>query len=334
MKGYVPGGLAKDDTIVKLNANENNYPPSAEVVTAITAELQSLSRYPETSARLVREAAARVYGVAPDEVMVTNGSDEMLRILLQACADENEKVVSFWPSYTYYETLARIQNVDYKLIEFGPDFSLPRELPVDGARLVFLPNPNAQSGTLFSEAEILRLCDATSGLVVIDEAYADFAGFSMISKIRSTPNLVVTRTFSKSYSLAGMRLGLGFASSELMLQFDKVRDFYNVDRLAQVAALAALNDQETLKASTAKIVATRQRLARELELRGIFVFPSWSNFLLARFGQDEARSLFMSLQENDILVRYFDAPRLSDCLRITIGTDAEIDKLLDVLDSL
>lgn len=332
MTGYIPGFQPEDGGWVKLNQNENPYPPSPAVLDAIRDELGTLRTYPETSSRPVREAAGDLYGISPDQVLVTNGSDEMLRILLQACAGEGDEVVAFYPSYTYYKTLADIQGARFRLIDFEDDYGLPETLDIAGAKLVFLPNPNAPSGTLFSDGDIARLCAACpEGLVVIDEAYADFENVSAIPLIRAAPNLFVTRTFSKSYSLAGLRLGLGFGSPELVKQLDKVRDFYNVDRLAQAGALAALKDQDYLRETCRKIAATRQRLTQALGEMGVEVYPSCANFVLARFVSPSAKEVYEALREKKVLVRYFEKPRLKDCLRISIGTDPENDALLAAL---
>lgn len=332
MSGYIPGFQPEEPGWIKLNQNENPYPPSPTVAEAVAAELATLRSYPETSSRRVREAAAAVYSIPADQVLVTNGSDEMLRILLQACAGEGDEVIAFYPSYTYYKTLADIQGARFRLIDFTDDYGLPERLELKGAKLVFLPNPNAPSGTLFSDGDIARLCAACpDGLVVVDEAYADFASVSAIGHIAEMPNLFVCRTFSKSYSLAGLRLGLGFGSRELIRQLDKVRDFYDVDRLAQAGARAALLDQEYLRATCRRITATRARLAKALAELGVETLPSQANFLLARFGEPSAKVVFDALCERKVLVRYFQKPRLEDCLRISIGTDAETDALLVAL---
>jgi len=334
MTAYVPGEQPRQAGVIKLNANENPYAPSPRVLAAIRREIGRISLYPESTSRGVREIAARLYRVAAAQVMVTNGSDEMLRILFQACVDAGDEVMAFTPSYTYYRTLADIQGARYRELPFTDDYRLPAALPLGGARLVFLPNPNAPSGTLFDLGEIARICRAARrGLVVIDEAYIDFADAdaSALPLLKHFPNLVVTRTLSKSYALAGLRIGLGFAAREIMMQLEKVRDYYNVDRLAQVAAAAALGDQAWLRRHMNHIAQTRERLSRELTALGAHVWPSAANFVLARFSAPPAAEIYRRLKRRGILVRYFAAPRLRDCLRITVGTDAQIDILLAAL---
>ncbi|MBN2714029.1 MAG: histidinol-phosphate transaminase [Planctomycetes bacterium] len=335
MNGYIPGYQPEEEGWVKLNQNENPYPPSPRVLDAIRNELGSLKCYPETSSALVRKEAAKLYGIAPEQILVTNGSDEMLRILLESCVSPGDEVVAFYPSYTYYRTLAAMQGAYFRLIDFSDDWGLPEKLGVEDAKVVFLPNPNAPSGTLFSEGDIAKLCGIVlDGIVVVDEAYGDFAQVSAIQMLKDYPNLVVTRTFSKSYSLAGLRLGLGFASQELIRQFDKVRDFYDVDRLAQVGALAALQDQDYFRSNLQKVINTRSRLTKELSALGVEVIPSQANFVLAKFTNPTAKDVYQQLRERKILVRYFETPRLEDCLRISIGTDEETDKLISAIASI
>ncbi|MCC8189868.1 MAG: histidinol-phosphate transaminase [Planctomycetes bacterium] len=330
MTGYIPGTSTDDPQVVKLNQNENRYPPSPQAIRAIEATLAGLAVYPESTSPRLRETAADIYQVDPAEVMATNGSDEMLRILFQACCDPGDEVVAFQPSYTYYETLAAMQDAKYRPIPFADGFALPAHLDLAGVKLVFLPNPNAPTGTVFPEAEIRRLAAAvTDGLLVVDEAYADFSGQTAIPLIREYDNLVVVRTFSKSYSLAGLRVGLGFLPRDLAAQLEKVRDYYNLDRLAQAGAEAALRDQDYLRSVVDRIVATRQRTARELAALGVTVYDSGANFLLLRLaGREAAESVFRHLYEHKVYVRYFRSPGLDDCLRVSIGTDQDMDAFL------
>ena len=330
MTGYVPGRLSDDPAVIKLNQNENRYAPSPRVAEAVRGALDSLALYPESTSRMVREAAAKVYGVRPERIMVTNGSDEMLRNLFIACCDPGDEVVAFYPSYTYYATLAAMQDVNYRLVDFEGEFRIPSRLDLDKARLVFLPNPNAPTGTIFPESEIRRLLGAVrNGFVVVDEAYADYSGQTALPLLEEYDNLVVVRTFSKSYSLAGLRIGLGFAREELLTEMEKVRDYYNMDRLAQVGAEAALLDQEWLARTTGMIVATRERIAKAIAALGVKVYESGTNFLLIRFATSAtAERVFQMLGERNILVRYFKSRGVDDCLRVTIGTDSDMDVFL------
>jgi histidinol-phosphate aminotransferase len=333
MSAYVPGEAPARADAVKLNQNENPYPPSPAVAGAIRAALGSLRLYPDSTATALREKAARVYGPRAERIMAVNGSDDWLRILFQACVGEGDEALAFDPSYSYYRTLADMYGARLRAVEFGPEYELPENLDAGRARLVFLPNPNAPSGTLFPLEEIERLLRAARpALVCVDEAYIDFAppDATALPLLDRHDNLVVARTFSKSYGLAGLRVGLGFAREEWIEQFEKVRDYYNTDRLAQAGAAAALEDQAYLRETTGKIVRTRERAAEALRAMGAKVFPSHANFLLARFGgAAEARRLFETLRARGVYVRYFNRPRLDDCLRVTVGTDAEMDRFLD-----
>lgn len=338
MHGYVPGAPARDVDSVKLNQNENRYPPSAKALAAAGVAAKALALYPDSGSGDLRRAAATIHGVRPEQVMAANGSDEMLRILFQAFCDPGDEVAAFYPSYTYYKTLADMQDARYRTIDFTDDFQLPAAIDAGEAKLLFLPNPNAPTGVLFPERDIRRLLESfPDTAVVVDEAYCDFApaGSSSIRLIDEYPNLVVTRTLSKSHSLAGLRVGLGFARPELLAELDKVRDYYNLDRLAQAAAEAALLDEAWLADVTRKIVATRERTASALAGMGLKVYPSQANFLLVDCGSAvAAHRLYTGLAEHNVLVRYFQSRRLDSCLRISIGTDADTDRLLAAMQEL
>ncbi len=330
MSAYIPGEQPEDGGYVKLNQNENPYPPSAKALAAMQAELCKVGVYPESSNRIVREAAAELYGVAPEQVMAVNGSDEMLRILCQSCAGEGDIIAVFTPGFTFYKTLAAVQGANVLSIEFGKDFRLPPLPDLSDVKLIFLPSPHAPSGIAFTPEEIVKLLESApeTALVVIDEAYADFGEWTAIPLLKDYPNLVIVRTLSKSYSMAGLRVGLGIASTEIMSQFDKVRDYYNLDRVAQVGAAAALRDQEYFNANIEKIKATRTRLIKGLKELGACPYESQTNFVLVRLTEYDAEKMYLKLKDRKVLVRYFSTPQIADCLRITVGTDKEIDTLL------
>lgn len=331
MSAYLPGEKAADNDFIILNANENPYPPSPAAIIALKNAIGDLSWYPESFSVDAQRAAAEIYGVTRDMVMLTNSSDEMLRILMQACVNDGDLVYAFTPSFTFYQTLARVQNADFREIEFPDDFSLPPLPDLSRAKLVFFPNPAAPSGTVFSRDDLRKiLANAKDTLVVIDEAYADFDENknSAMPLLNEYKNLVITRTFSKSYSLAGLRLGWGLAAAEIMHELHKVRDYYNVDRLAQAVAAAALRDQQHLQNNCAKIIATRKWFSDELAKIALKVWSSGANFVLARFGKPTAEKLYQQLKTEKILVRYWNLPRLDDCLRITIGTDEQMQKVI------
>ena len=338
MQGYVPGAPARDAESVKLNQNENRYPPSSKVLAAAAEAAKGLALYPESTSLELRKAAAKVCGTMPGRVMAANGSDEMLRIFFQAFCDPGDEVAAFYPSYTYYATLAAMQDVRYRLIEFTEQFLLPEKLDIGNAKLVFLPNPNAPTGTLFPESEIRRLVEsAPDCMVVIDEAYIAFApsGSDSIHLIDEYPNIAVTRTLSKSHSLAGLRVGLGFAREEVLAELEKVRDYYNLDRVAAAAGAAALLDEEWLADTSGRIVASRDEMIKKLLGLGLKVYPSHANFFLLDCRTPaEAERLFKGLGEQNVLVRYFNSRRLDSCLRVSVGTDADMTRLWNALTAL
>jgi histidinol-phosphate aminotransferase len=338
MSGYTPGEQPQGGDFVKLNTNENPYSPSPAVGVAISEEIEKLRLYSDPMSVALRKTAAEVYGLKTEQVIAGNGSDDILNILVRMCAFEGETVASFSPSYTLYETLAEIQGAKFKKIEFTKDYQIPQELDLTGIKLLFLCNPNAPSGTMVSHDEIRRVCKACSGIVVVDEAYVDFAEENAIPLLQEFDNIVINRTFSKSYSLAGLRLGLAFSSEFIIENMMKIKDSYNLDRLAQAGGIAALKDQSYLAENVAKIKATRAKLVGGLEDMGAFVYPSNTNFVLARFEGDYAKKIYELLKQRNIFVRYFDKEGLRDCLRISVGTDKESEILLsgirDILESL
>jgi histidinol-phosphate aminotransferase len=332
MVGYIPGEQPQGQEFIKLNTNENPYPPSPTVYSALRNAINpSLRLYPEPSSDSLRSTAAGVYGVNPSNIMVGNGSDELLSIVLRCFVGPQDRVAFPVPTYSLYDTLIEIQNAVAVRVDFPPDFSLPESLAGQTAALTFLCNPNAPSGTLVSPGEIARLARAVSGVLVIDEAYVDFAeseGASAIPLIRRLPNVVVLRTFSKSFSLAGMRIGLAFASEEIISGMMKVKDSYNVNRLSMTAAMAALQDLPWMNRNVRRIQRSRKKLIAGLKRLGYAVHPSQANFVLVRQTGQNLKGVYEELKRRKILVRYFDTARLQDCLRITVGTPKEIQALL------
>lgn len=333
MEAYVPGTPTQDPAIIKLNANENRYPPSPAVAKAVADAAARLHIYPDSTSTDLRHAAAEVYGLEPNWVMAANGSDEMLRIIYQTCCDQGDEAVGFTPGYTYYGTLASMFDLRWRLLPLEADYALPKAPDFGAARLIIATNPNAPTGTLFPEADLCRIIEAAADtVVVIDEAYADFAGYTAIPLVKKYDNLIVTRTFSKSYALAGLRVGLGFAQPALLEQMEKVRDFYNLDRLAQAGAAAALRDQSWLRETCSKIQATRTRVINAVNALGLHAYDSAANFFMMRCkSADHARAVFSGLQERGVWVRYFRTPGLDDCLRVSIGTDADMEAFLAAL---
>ena len=338
MVGYTPGEQPGDGGVIKLNTNENPYPPSPKVFAALRKAINpSLRLYPEPMSDSLRALAAGVYGVKPNNIIAGNGSDEILSILLRCFVGQRDRVAFPVPTYSLYDTLLEIQDGVAARVDFPEDFSLPQTLAEQNATLTFLCNPNAPSGTLVTLGEIAKLAEAVSGILVVDEAYVDFAaseGASSIPLIRQLPNLVVMRTFSKSFSLAGMRIGLAFASEEIIAGMMKVKDSYNLNRLSMVAAMAALQDLPWMTRNAARIQRSRTRLSRGLKRLGYEVYPSHANFVLARKRERNLMPVYDELKQKKILVRYFDTAGLRDCLRITVGTPKEVQALLKELAAL
>ncbi|HEX7669031.1 MAG TPA: histidinol-phosphate transaminase [Polyangiaceae bacterium] len=338
MSAYVPGEQPPHGAkVIKLNTNENPYGPSPSVGVAVAAELADggarLRLYSDPAALELRLAASEVTGMPIDQILAGNGSDELLALVVRAVVEPGETILYPSPTYVLYETLAEAQGAKIRTVPFGPDFSLPRDLFAAEAKVIFVTSPNSPSGTSHPAKIIGELADSVPhALVVVDEAYADFADDNALELARTRANVVVLRTFSKSYSLAGMRVGLLFGASELVNGIGKIKDSYNLDRLAIVAAAAALRDQAWMKDNVARIRATRKRLTQGLTELGFDVLPSSANFVFARLGSEErASGAYRFLKEHGVLVRYFPRPLLSDALRITVGTDAEIDELLETL---
>jgi histidinol-phosphate aminotransferase len=335
MTGYIPGEQPRDPGFIKLNTNENPYPPSPKVFAALRKVINpSLRLYPEPLSDSLRVAAGAVYGVKPDNIIAGNGSDEILSILLRSFIGPAERVAFPVPTYSLYDTLVEIQDGVSVRVNYPEDFSLPEALAGQNAALTFLCNPNAPSGTLVSLAEIAKLAGLVAGILVVDEAYVDFAqseGASSIPLIRQFPNLVVMRTFSKAFSLAGMRIGLAFASEEIIAGMMKVKDSYNLNRLSMVAATAALSDMAWMKRNAERIQRSRKKLSAALKRMGYQVYPSHANFILARKQGQNLQPICDELKHRNILVRHFDTPGLRDCLRITVGTPKEVTALLKEL---
>ena len=279
-------------------------------------------------------AAAAVYGINKENVMAGNGSDELLSIILRCFVAAGDRVAYPVPTYSLYDTLVEIQAGVAVRVPFPEDFAMPDELAGQDAGLTILCNPNAPSGTLVALAEIAKLARAVAGVLVVDEAYVDFAaseGASAIPLIQQLPNLIVLRTLSKSFSLAGLRIGLAFASAEIVAGLHKVRDSYNLDRLSNAAGAAALKDLAWMKRNSARIQRSRQQLASRLKRLGYQVYSSHANFILARQPDKNLKPIYEELKRRKILVRYFDVPGLRDCLRITVGTPKEVRALLNEL---
>jgi histidinol-phosphate aminotransferase len=334
VQGYTPGEQLNVPDIIKLNTNENPYPPSPKVGEALAAITpDDLRKYPDPLSIKLRQICAKRYDYpSEDWIMAGNGMDELLAMTIRTFVNPGETILSVDPTYSLYEILVQLHGATYKTIPLAQDGALPEALySADGA-LCFIPRPNAPTGISATRAEMERLCQTFQGIVYIDEAYVDFAEDSCIDFPKKYDNVIVGRTFSKSFGLAGMRIGIAIANPTIMAEFLKTKDSYNMNQASQVAGIAAMQDYDYMFAQVEKIKTTRTRLTQELRTLGFQVPDSQSNFLLARRqGTPTAKNIFQQLRDQAILVRYFDLEGLRDALRISIGTDNETDALLTAL---
>jgi histidinol-phosphate aminotransferase len=372
LHAYVPGEQPKIKGLIKLNTNENPYPPSPNVLKAVKAAVDGRLRlYPNPKAQPLREKLAKYYRCKPEHIIVGNGSDELLALATRAFVEPAERglpgrsapvrgeprgsvgalrrgeaagsaavrsryvVQYFTPSYSLYPVLADIHGALRNPFPLKPDFSLPtvKELRSSGrwdfdAALTFITTPNAPSGRGYSTKELEALCRAQKGVVILDEAYVDFADENALKLALKYPHVIASRTFSKAYSLCFQRVGYFVGHPELIAALDKIRDSYNVNGLGQMAALATLDDLAYYRKNFQRIVETRERTARELTLLGFRVLASQTNFLFVRQKVFSARAWLQKLRDRKILVRWFDYPGTKDYLRITIGSEAEMKALL------
>ena len=332
LKGYVPGEQPRSANVIKLNTNENPYPPSPECAKAIARfDATSLRRYPDPDCTALRAELAKMNHTSPERIFVGNGSDEILALSAKCFVEDNEAIGSLDPSYSLYKTLAAIRNVKWVGVP-APAAPLKVTPPIS---LFLWTNPNAPTGEFAEPADIAKFAAKSKGVVIIDEAYADFAKTNCMSLATAADNrnIIVMRTFSKSFSLAGLRVGYCVGPEDLIAALFKAKDSYNVDALAQAVALAAAKDRRWMKANVAKVKKTRKCFTRELEKRGWDVIPSESNFVFARPPKPlTAKKVFEGLKARKIFVRYFPGQLTGDRLRITIGTDEEMQALLAALD--
>ncbi len=338
IEGYTPGEQPQNRDLIKLNTNENPYPPSPAVCDALAdVDPADLRLYPNPFAEPVQKEAARVYGVETGQVLCGNGSDDLLTMAVRTFVDQGGALACFEPTYSLYPVLAGIQGAVCRHIPLDGDFDLPRiDTVLEYARdcsLFFVCRPNSPAGNVFDRERVREICEKFHGIVWIDEAYADFAGDNCLNLVAEYDNVVVSRSLSKSYSLAGLRLGVAVGRPEQISQMIKVKDSYNVDMLTQRIGAAALEDQQHMRGNAERIKATRERLSRRLVGLGWQVVPSEANFVFAAPPAGAAYTMDF-LRRNDVLVRHFPGTRTGDYLRITIGSDQEIDTLLMHLERL
>ena len=336
MTGYSPGEQPQIGKFIKLNTNENPYPPSPKVISAICdAAANNLVRYPDAMATAFRHRAAEVLGVEPDWILCGNGSDDILTICTRAFVGAGQSLRLPYPSYVLYKTLAQIQGARSEEIHFRRDWSLAETFgnPSEGLKIVYLPNPNSPSGTVVSKQRILRLAEQLPCPLLVDEAYADFAEDNCIELVSQNEKVMVSRTLSKSYALAGLRFGFLVAQPHIIAELAKVKDSYNCDALSIAGATAAIDDQDWLERNVKKVKATRQRLIDEMGQLGFSTQPSQANFVWCPHPDQPVQPLYEQLKENHILVRYMNYPDWGDGLRISVGTDDQNDACLALLKS-
>jgi histidinol-phosphate aminotransferase len=352
LHAYVPGEQPKIKGLIKLNTNENPFPPSPKVLDAIKAAVDGRLRlYPNPTAEKLRKKLAKLHRCSPENIIIGNGSDEVLALAVKcftepiANSDDGHlffqalpgkfTVQYFTPSYSLYPVLADIHGAAKNAVPLNSDFSLPsiaelrreKKWSFDAA-LTFVTTPNAPGGRGYKTSELEELCRAQKGVVVLDEAYVDFADENAMALALKYPHVIVSRTFSKAYSLCFQRVGYFVGHPELIAALHKIRDSYNVNGLGQIAAEATLDDLKYYRANFKKIIATRQWLAHELTKFGFRVLPSQTNFILAKPAIFSAEQWLQKLRDKKILVRWFSAPEVRDYLRITIGTQAEAEALV------
>jgi len=335
MTGYVPGEQPQSDGFIKLNTNENPYPPSPRVIEAIQNCLTGdrIRKYPDPTARQFREAAAQLHRINPDWIIVGNGSDEILTMLTRVFVPEGGLIVSMSPSYILFKSLAEIQGASFQDVPFSSHWDLPSDWPAPQAQLIFLTNPNSPSGTMVSPQRLQSWAESLKCPLVLDEAYVDFAQWNGLH-LAQQGLAIVTRSLSKSYSLAGIRFGYAIAEPGLIRELLKVKDSYNCDALSQVAATAALEDQAYFRGTRAKVLATRARMASQLINLGFEICPSQANFLWCRRADRPVKPMYEELKRRRILVRYMTYPDYGDGLRISVGTDPDIERLFEELERL
>jgi histidinol-phosphate aminotransferase len=329
---YVPGEQPPDGAgWVKLNTNESPLPPSPRVVEAIRAAANdSLRLYPSPTAAPAREAIARKFGVDPSHVTVGNGGDELIDMCFSAFAGAGDSVAFPTPTYPLFEPLCQIHEaIASKHPTEQPD-ELPPSLAGAPARLKFIVNPNSPTGALFDSAAVEAVVAASTGVIAVDEAYVDFAPRSCVGLLRDHDNVLVLRTFSKSYALAGLRIGFALGSPDLIEAIDAVKDSYNVDRLAIVAAVAAIEDEDHHHRLVSEVAERRAELSVELGRLGFEIVPSQTNFVFAKPPRPAA-DVVARLRERQILVRHYDREPIAGWIRITVGTREQHEKLLDAL---
>lgn len=336
---YVPGEQPKQTELVKLNTNENPYGPSPSVLKALQLELNDKLRlYPDPDSSALKKALADYYQLDTNQVFVGNGSDEVLAHVFNALFKHDQPILFPEFSYSFYPVYCGLYEIDYKKVPLDEQYQIDVSAYQQANGGIIFPNPNAPTGCLLSLADIETLLQTnTESVVVVDEAYIDFGGDSAVSLINKYPNLLVTQTFSKSRSLAGLRLGYAMGHADLIEGLIRVKDSFNsypVDSLALAAGIAAIKDEDYFQQTCQKVIEQRNYVANELEELGFEVLPSAANFVFARHPENDAAEIAAGLRESKVIVRYFDKPGIEQFLRISIGTKEENQQMLAALDTL
>jgi len=336
---YVPGEQPQDQQYIKLNTNESPYPPSHAVAEALADfDCASLRRYPDPESGRLVTALAEYHGLSAQQIFVGNGSDEVLAHAFQGLLQKPLPILFPDISYSFYPVYCALYQVEFKTVALDAGFNIDINDYQPGNGGIVIPNPNAPTGIALDLGAIEQLLDSNpESVVIIDEAYVDFGARSAIALIGDHDNLLVVQTASKSRSLAGLRLGTAYGSSELIEALQRVKNSFNsypVDSLASACAIASLGDEPYFEQCRQQVIASRERLSAALAILGFEVFPSSSNFVFVRHSSEPAASLYQQLKKAGILVRYFNKPRIDNCLRITVGSDAECDSLLAALEQI
>jgi histidinol-phosphate aminotransferase len=339
LEPYVPGEQPKDRKYIKLNTNENPYPPSPKVIDAIKAAVdENLKLYPDPNGVALKRTLANYYGLNQEQVFVGNGSDEVLAFSFMAFFDPNNPILFPDITYSFYPVYAKVFKIDYELVPLNDDFTLPIDKYLKDNGGIIIPNPNAPTGGLLTLEFFEKILSHNKGkVVIVDEAYVDFGGVSAVTLINKYSNLLVIQTLSKSRSLAGLRVGFAMGHEDLIKGLDTIKNSinsYTLDRLALIGAVEAIKDDEYFQDTRNRIISTREKVTGELTKMGFKIVPSKANFVFISHPTVKAEDLLIRLKEKSILVRYFRQPRIDNFLRVSIGSDEEMDTFIKAVGSI
>ena len=334
LEPYIPGEQPKDKKYIKLNTNENPYPPSPKVTEAISkANNGDLKLYPDPTCSNLIDKIAEYYGVSSDEVFIGNGSDEILAFIFMTYFEKGKKILFPDISYSFYKVYAELFKLDYKMVKLDNEFNIPLDELKKKNGGIILPNPNAPTGKYISTSQLEEVVKTNKdSVVIVDEAYVDFGGESMIKFTKKYPNLLVVQTFSKSRALAGLRVGFAIGNKELIEGLNRIKNSmnsYTIDRIALAGAQAAIEDDKYFKKITKSIIETREKYSAEIKQLGFEVLDSKSNFIFIKHNKLKGEYIYKKLKEKGVLVRYFGSERIEDYMRVTIGTNEEMEVFVE-----